>query len=202
MEFFGRFFMVLDILQFSFMTCHWVLDPKQMVRSIGKQWMLNPCTYSKSQWHCTEHELYSWYLWEELNSMEKTFCSQLCSMARGKQFEVLNSYRLKASIFHWLQWFLCNLVQVLSHTKLLKMQSDVYMFARYFERDWNNNYPIGTDVMDDKFVGSAQSMRSRQKSIWDFLTCFFLSFSNPLLAFLSQHFKFLVESEYARSFKR
>lgn len=31
MEFFGRFFMVLDILQFIFMTCHRVLDPKQMV---------------------------------------------------------------------------------------------------------------------------------------------------------------------------
>lgn len=60
MEFFGRFFMVLDILQFYFMTCHWVLDPKQMVRSIGKQWMLNPCKNSKSQWHCTEHKLYSW----------------------------------------------------------------------------------------------------------------------------------------------
>lgn len=73
--------------------------------SIRKQWILNPYTYSKSQWNCTKTSFIYGYLWEESKPTEKTFCSQLCSMARGKQFEVLNSYRSKASISHWLNDF-------------------------------------------------------------------------------------------------
>lgn len=74
------------------------------------------------------------------------------------------------------------------------MQSDVYMLARYFERDWNNNYPIGTDAMDDKFVGSAQSLRSRQKSIWDFFIRFFFHFPTRCLHFWVNTLNFLLRA--------
>lgn len=74
------------------------------------------------------------------------------------------------------------------------MQSDVYMLARCFERDWNNNYPIGTDAMDDKFVGSAQSLQGRQKSIWDFFISFFFHFPTRCLHFWVNTLNFLLRA--------